>query len=76
MLLWSLLSVLVMIGLSWAMSTGPPNNAQIVCEGISPDPGAHLTVASDGNGGYVIATDIPLNGSYYRYDEGTTYTGR
>ena len=31
-----------------------------------------------GNGGYVIATDIPLSGSnpgFYEYAEGTTYTG-
>ena len=75
MLLRCLLSVLVTVGLSWGMSTGPPDNAQVVCEGISPDPAAHLAPASDGNGGYVIATDIPLNGSYYQYDEGMTYKG-
>lgn len=76
MLLRSLLSVLVAISLSWALPSGPPNNALIVCEGISPDPGAHLSPAGDGNGGYVIATDIPLNGSYYQYDEGISYTGK
>ncbi len=57
------------------MSSGPPGNTDIVCNVISPNPNNHGSAATGGNGGYVIATDAILSGSYYEYVSGQTYTG-
>ena len=64
------------LGLACAFSSGPPERS-IVCNGISPNPDNHGAPAQAGNGGYVIATDLPLSNTpgFYDYTAGQTYIG-
>ena len=53
-------------------STGPPTS---VCTSLTPShPGQPVT---SNNGGYIITTDIPINGDStgYVYEADQTYTG-
>ena len=54
---------------------GPPPGA---CDTLSPDPSRHGANPTAGNGGYLIATDIPFNASagFYMYTAGQAYTGK
>ena len=60
-----------------SFSAGPPAEV-IVCNGISPNPTRHGASAQSGNGGYVIATNLPLDtgSGVYNYTAGATYDGK
>lgn len=79
MLLKSLLLVVLVVLGVLGFPGGPPSQS-IVCNDISPDPGqaGHDSTAQNGNGGYVIATDLPLSATsgFYDYEGGVTYTGK
>lgn len=66
--------LLATCGMVQGMSSGPPDNADIVCNDITPDPSPHGSPTA-GNGGFVVATDLSLSGGFYNYVQGDTYVG-
>jgi hypothetical protein len=66
----SVLLLLVLVQHCFTFPGGPPT---IVCSDLRP---LHPGAPSNGSGGFVIGTDIPIEGGGYSYTAGTTYEGQ
>lgn len=71
--MFGVLLVVLQVGLLLAYSTGPP--LEVCSNGLRPG-SPHGDLEQTGNGGFLIATDLPLHSSgSFHYQAGQTYTG-
>ena len=71
------LTTLLLVGRVESFGAGPPNE-DVVCQNLVPEGHGGAAAAQQGNGGYIIGTDLPLISaeSGYRYTAGQTYRGQ